>query len=118
MTGSRQRRGRDTERLVAAWFASHGWPTAHATTAGARGADVIGLPFDVEVKARRGLDLPSLLRQLANRATPGRLRVGVVRLDGTGPATLDDWPVVLPLSDFARLATAAGLTTHHERTPS
>lgn len=106
MTGARKRRGRDTEHLVAAWLATHGWPDAHATGAGTPGSDVLGVPFDVEVKARRGLDLPALLRQLAARRGD-RLGVGVIRLNGAGPTTLDHWPVVLTLADFAQLAHAA-----------
>jgi hypothetical protein len=98
----RKRRGRDTEHLVAAWLAENGWPDAHATGAGTPGPDVLGVPWDVEVKARRGLDLGALLRQLAARRTD-RLGIGVIRLDGAGPTTLGDWPVVMTLADFARL---------------
>jgi hypothetical protein len=105
---SRKRRGRDTEHMVASWFAGHGWPGAHATGAGTPGDDILGVPFSVEVKARRGLDLPALLTQMSKR-NPDRYGVGVLRLNGHGLSTLPDWPVVMTLSTFTRLAHAAGL---------
>jgi hypothetical protein len=67
--------------------------------------------LDVEVKARRGLDLPSLLRQLDDRATHGNLGFGILRLDGQGPASIADWPVIIRLDDFTALLRAAGYGT-------
>lgn len=106
---SRKRRGRDTEHMVAEWFAINGWPAAHAVGAGTPGDDIIGVPFAVEVKARRGLDLPALLHQMNERRHPARYSVGVLRLNGHGPSTIDQWPVVLTLADFTALAHRAGL---------
>lgn len=113
---ARKRRGRATEHEVARWLADHGWPAAHATGAGSHGDDILGVPFAVEVKARRGLDLPALLHQMAARATPPRISVGVLRLNGYGPTTIPDWPVVMTMTDFVRLAHAAGLATPTEGT--
>ena len=102
---SRRRRGRETEKLVATYLQTHGFPYAQATPAGATGTDITGIPWlDLEVKARRGLDINALFRQLDNRARPAVTGVGVIRPDRGGPTTVHTWPVVLRLSDFTALA--------------
>ena len=109
MSPTRKQRGYDTQRLVANYLRGHGFPHAEPVGAGRSGTDVTGCPgLDFEVKARRGLDLPGLLRQLAERGDSDLLGVGVLRLDGQGPATVADWPVVLRLDDAVRLLRAAG----------
>ena len=109
MSQHRKHRGYQSQRIVADWFRAHGWPYAEPVGAGRDGSDITGmLDIDVEVKARRGLDLPALLRQLDERAEVGRLGFGVLRLDGQGPASIADWPVVLRLDDFTALLRAAG----------
>jgi hypothetical protein len=109
MTQHRKHRGYASQRIVADYFAANGWPYAEPVGAGRTGSDVTGmLGLDVEVKARRGLDLPALLRQLGERADRGILGFGVLRLDGQGPASIEEWPVVLRLDDFTALLRAAG----------
>ena len=109
MSQSRKHRGYESQRIVARWFADHGWPFAEPVGAGRGGTDITGMPgLDVEVKARRGLDLPALLRQLEDRAAHGNLGFGILRLDGQGPASIASWPVVVTLADFTALLTAAG----------
>lgn len=106
---TRKQRGYDTQRLVAAYLRAHGWPYAESAGAGRSGTDVTGVPgTDWEVKARRGLDLPALMRQLAERADDELLGIGVIRLDGMGPASIADWPCVLTLADLVALLRAAG----------
>lgn len=101
---SRKVRGRATERLVAERLRSI-WPHAYATAPGAAGPDVNETPGAVvEVKARRGLDLPAYMRQAARHADGSALvPVLVLRLNGQGPASVDDFPVVLRLADFVAL---------------
>lgn len=109
MSQSRKHRGYASQKIVARWFADHGFPHAEPVGAGRSGTDITGMPgLDVEVKARRGLDLPALLRQLDDRAAHGNLGFGVLRLDGQGPASIGMWPVVLTLADFTALLNAAG----------
>ena len=109
MSQHRKHRGYQSQTIVAQWFRDSGWPYAEPVGAGRDGTDVTGMPgLDVEVKARRGLDLPALLRQLDERAEYGRLGFGVLRLDGQGPASISGWPVVLRLDDFTALLRAAG----------
>lgn len=106
---TRKQRGYDTQRLVAAYLQEHGWPYAESAGAGRSGTDVTGVPgIDFEVKARRALDLPGLMRQLAERADHGLLGVGVIRPDGMGPASIADWPCVITLADLVALLQAAG----------
>lgn len=102
MSQSRKVRAYETERLVAEAFAKT-WPHATSVGAGRSGSDVLGVPFDVEVKARRRLVIPELLAQLKARKKEGRLGLGVLRLDGQGPASLQDWPVILRFEDAVTL---------------
>jgi hypothetical protein len=116
MTQHRKHRGYASQRIVSDYFAANGWPYAEPVGAGRDGSDVTGMPgLDVEVKARRGLDLPALLRQLDDRAQQGRLGFGVLRLDGQGPASIEAWPVVIRLDDFTALLRAAGYGTLEEQ---
>lgn len=104
----RKHRGMRTQADVAEYLQANGWPFAESAGAGRSGSDVTGVPFDVEVKARRGLNIHALLAQLEARAAEGRLGFGVLRLDGQGPASIDRWPVVLTLADMVALLKAAG----------
>lgn len=116
MTDARKRRGRQSEHVVADYLRRNGFDFAEAVGAGRSGTDVTGTPgIDWEVKARRGLNLAGLLRQLDERADQERLGVGVVRLDGQGPASIETWAAVLTLADLVALLRAAGYGTPHAR---
>ena len=94
---SRKARGRESERLVADYLRDHGWPYAEAVGAGRPGPDITGTPsLAIEVKARRGLDLPGWLRQ-ATTADPTRVPLLVIRGDGQGPTSISSWAAVMPL---------------------
>ena len=106
---SRKQRGRDSERIVANYLKEHGWPYAEPVGAGRSGSDVTGIVgVDIEVKARRNLDLTGTLRQQALRASDGVLPLAVIRPDGFGPSRIGEWPVVLPLSVMVQLLREAG----------
>jgi len=112
VTDARKRRGRQSEHVVADYLRRNGFDFAEAVGAGRPGTDVTGTPgIDWEVKARRGLNLAGLLRQLDERADQERLGVGVVRLDGQGPASIETWAAVLTLADLVALLRAAGYGT-------
>lgn len=109
-TSTRKRRGRDSERVVAEHLRTRGFPYAEAVGAGTPGADITGTPtLAVEVKARRGLDLPAWLRQ-ATRNAGTRVPVLVVRADGQGPTTVGQWAAVLPLDVLLDVLADAGHT--------
>jgi hypothetical protein len=100
-----------TQKVVAEWFQSHGFPNAESTGSGRAGVDILGLiGFAVEVKARRDLNLTAWLRQAAKDARVG-LPVVIHRPDGFGEASVSSWPVTLTLSDFTTLIHEAGYGT-------
>src|SRR5690554_962515 len=104
---SRRRRGAETERLIAAAWRADGWP--HAEVRRGPGPDLTGTPgLDVEVKARRDWSPLEWMRQQAKRAEPDVVPVAVVRPDGAGPATVDNWPAVVPHGVLRRLLREAG----------
>ena len=116
MSDASKRRGRQSEHAVADYLRRNGFDHAEPVGAGRSGTDVTGTPgIDWEVKARRGLNLAGLLRQLDERAAQERLGVGVVRLDGQGPASVETWAAVLTLADLVALLRAAGYGTPHAR---
>ncbi len=111
-TQTRKRRGADTQRIVARRLQRDIYPYAEPIGAGQNGADITGTPgVAIEVKARRGLSLGEWLRQAVRQAAGGDVPVLVVRLDGQGEATIDDWPAVLPLHVLLQLLADAGYGT-------
>jgi hypothetical protein len=103
--------------VVAERFAANGFPHAEPVGAGRAGTDIVGLVgIDVEVKARRGLNIKALMDQLDERAQAGVLGIGVLRPDGMGEASIGKWPVVLCLDDAIALLRAAGYGTPLEET--
>ena len=105
----RKHRGYETQRIVARYLASHGWPYAESAGAGRSGSDVTGVPdLDVECKARRSFDPTAAIRQMQARRRPGSLPFAVLRMDGTGETTIDDWPCVIRLADLVAVLREAG----------
>ncbi len=104
----RKVRGAETQRVVARYFAEHGWPYATDAGAGRPGRDVLGMPgLAVEVKARRSYDPLAWLRQAAATAN-GDLPLVVHRPDGMGPASVAEWPVTMRLADVVALLREVG----------
>ena len=117
MTQARKHRGYRSQRVVAERFADNGFPHAEPVGAGRAGSDIVGLVgIDVEVKARRDLNLVGLMKQLDARAKDGVLGIGVVRPDGMGETTVGMWPAVMCLDDLIALLRAAGYGTPLEET--
>jgi hypothetical protein len=104
--GSRQRRGRESELIAERWFRDNGWSYATATPGSAGGVDLIHTdPFAVEVKATANLSIPAFIRQAARNTQPGQTPVLLLRLNGQGPESVENWPIVLPsLAYLAPLA--------------
>jgi hypothetical protein len=70
---------------------------------GASGADLEDTPgVSFEMKARRDLNIKAALRQAAKNAGH-MLPVVVTRLNGQGPKSIGDWPVIMRLDDFLEL---------------
>lgn len=101
----RKHRGYASQRIVADRFKEAGWIYAEPTGAGRQGTDILGvLGVDIEVKARRGLDLTGALNQQEERiGVDSILPVTIIRPDGYGPARIDDWPAALKLKNLIQL---------------
>ena len=109
MSQSRKHRGYATQRIVADYFKAQGWEHALPVGAGRDGSDVTGIAgLDIEIKARTKLDLASLMRQLSERRQSDGLGVGVLRLNGQGERSVEQFVAVLTLADLAYLLKASG----------
>jgi len=109
VSSSRVQRGYQSQRLVAEYFKSNGWPYAEPAGSGRSGTDITGvIGVDVEVKARRGIKVAEAMKQLRERYKDGVLPVAILRLDGQGEAHIADWPAIVPLHVFIHLLKAAG----------
>ncbi len=117
MSQARKHRGYRSQRVVAERFADNGFPHAEPVGAGRAGSDIVGLVgIDVEVKARRGLNINALMDPLDERAQDGVLGIGIIRPDGMGEKSVGKWPVVICLDDAIALLRAAGYGTPLEET--
>lgn len=109
MSQSRKHRGYATQRIVAEYLQQEGWEHALPVGAGREGSDITGINgVDIEIKARTKLDLPALMRQLQERKADTGLGVGVLRLNGQGEKSVEQFVAVLTLSDLAYLLKASG----------
>jgi hypothetical protein len=104
---SAKRRGAETQRLAALYFAENGWPYATDAGAGRNGSDILGVPgLAIEVKARKDFSPLAFIRQ-AQTGGPG-LPLCIVRPPGMGPASVADWLFMARLADGVDLLRAAG----------
>ena len=95
--------------VVAEYLKEQGWQHALPVGAGRDGSDVTGIPnLDIEIKARTNLDLSGLMRQLSERKKSTGLGVGVLRLNGQGEKSVEQFVAVLTLADLAYLLKASG----------
>ena len=109
MSQSRKHRGYATQRIVADYFRSQGWEHALPVGAGRDGSDVTGIEgLDIEIKARTKLDLSGLMKQLSDRRVESGLGVGVLRLNGQGEKSVEQFVAVLTLADLTYLLKASG----------
>ena len=109
MSQSRKHRGYATQRIVAEYLQAQGWEHALPVGAGREGSDVTGIPnVDIEIKARTKLDLSGLMRQLSERKHTNGLGVGVLRLNGQGEKSVEQFVAVLTLADLVYLLKTSG----------
>lgn len=106
---SRKHRGYKSQRILAEYLASNGWPYALSIGAGTPGSDVTGTPgIDWEIKARRGFNVLAAMRQSAERAADGIVPAVVLRPDGMGESSIARWPFIVPLEVGVVLLRASG----------
>jgi hypothetical protein len=97
----RKRRGSYTQVAVAEWYQRF-WPYATAAGAGAAGRDILNVPVDIEVKARRKFEPVDWVRQQRKRprldtdVLPPQV---VMRPDGLGEGHVAEWLVFRTLED-------------------
>jgi hypothetical protein len=97
---ARKHRGFRTERVVAEYLSTQ-WP--HATVGRGSGKDILGVPFDAEIKARAGFQPLAYLKQLKARTTiSGELGFGVIRLNGQGEDARE-YAAIIRLEDLLPL---------------
>ena len=100
MTQHRKHRGFRTERVVAHYLSSV-W--AFASVGRGNGKDIIGVPFDAEVKARKSFQPLEWIRQYkARTAISGELGFAVMRLNGQGE-NAEDYACIIRLGDLLPL---------------
>jgi hypothetical protein len=97
---ARKHRGFRTERVVAQYLSTV-WP--HANVGRGSGKDIVGVPFDAEVKARAGFQPLAYLKQLkARTSVSGELGFGVIRLNGQGEDARE-YAAIIRLEDLLPL---------------
>lgn len=102
---SRKHRGFRTERVVASYL-SQWWE--NATVGRGNGRDILGVPFDAEIKARASLDIKGTFRQIQARTSKsGLLGFAVFRLNGQGE-NAQDYAALIRLEDLVELLLKAG----------
>jgi len=100
MTQHRKHRGFRTERVVAEYLSTV-WE--FASVGRGNGKDILGVPFDAEVKARKSFQPLEYLKQLKARTSiSGELGFGVIRLNGQGEDAAE-YCAIIRLADFLPL---------------
>lgn len=108
MASSRVQRARETEAIAAKHFRENGAVDAERVPASIPGRDIRKVPCVApEVKARRDFDPKTALKQAARNAGDD-LPIVILRLNGMGPETVGQWPVLLTFDNFIKIAREAG----------
>jgi hypothetical protein len=82
-----------------------------------QGKDILNTEgFAFEVKARSNFDPMGTLRQAKHNAAEGELPVAVCRMNGQGPANVDEWVAFLRWGDL-KLLIQAYLEANHVEEP-
>ena len=109
MSQSRKHRGYATQRIVAEYLQANGWEHDLPVGAGRDGSYITGIKgLDIEIKSRTRLDLSGTMRQMKERTDNGEIGVGVLRLNGQGEKSVDDFVCLLTLKDLVYLLKASG----------
>jgi hypothetical protein len=97
---ARKHRGFRTERVVAQYLSTV-WE--FASVGRGNGKDILGVPFDAEVKARKSFQPLEWIRQYkARTAISGELGFAVMRLNGQGE-NAEDYACIIRLGDLLPL---------------
>jgi hypothetical protein len=77
------------------------YPYAESTGAGRQGSDILGTPYDIEVKAVTKFSPLGWIKQIKERKSD-KLGFVVLRCNGQGEKA-GDYVVLLPLQDFMKV---------------
>jgi hypothetical protein len=100
MANSRRTRGFRTERVVAQYLSTV-WPAA--TVGRGNGKDIVNVPMDVEVKARKSFNPLEYMKQIKARTDrSGEIGFACLRLNGQGE-NAEDYACVIRLGDLLPL---------------
>jgi hypothetical protein len=109
MSQSRKYRGYATQRIIAEYLVAQGWEHALPAGAGRSGSDITGVKgLDIEIKARKGFNPSATIKQLQERSKETGLGVGVMRLNGQGEKSVEEYVAILTLKDLVYLLKASG----------
>jgi hypothetical protein len=109
----RKNRGFRTERVTAQYL-QQWWP--NATVGRGNGKDIVGIPMDVEVKARTAFQPLEWLRQGRKRTEKsGELSLVVCRMNGQGEDAAE-YLAFMKFSDLVELLIKAGYTDFQDDT--
>lgn len=99
-TQSRKHRGYRTQKVVADYLKQF-YPYAESTGAGRQGSDILGTPYDIEVKAVTKFSPLGWIKQIKERKSD-KLGFVVLRCNGQGEKA-GEYVVLLPLEDFMKV---------------
>jgi len=106
MSQSRKYRGFKTGRVVAEYL-SQWWPGA--SVGRGAGKDIVNIPMDIEVKARKTFSPLEWLRQVNKRTEKtGELSLVCVRMNGQGDSSPEQYLAFLTFGDLVQLLLKAG----------
>jgi len=107
MSQSRKHRGYRTEKVVATYL-SKWWSHATPNGAGRAGNDVLGIPFNLEIKARSSFQPKAWIDQVSKRSeVGGDLPVVCCRMNGQGEDA-SQYLAFMRMGDLVNLLLAAG----------
>lgn len=105
MANARKARGMKTQALVAEDLKKDGlFPYATDAGAGRQGEDILNTDYvSIEVKARSGFEPVSALKQAETNAAEDEIPIVVLRMNGQGPANIDEWAAMVRWGDMKKL---------------
>jgi hypothetical protein len=100
MSQHRKHRGYRTQKVVAEYLRTW-YQYAESSGAGRQGSDILGTPYDIEVKAVTKFSPLAWIKQTKSRKSD-KLGFVVLRCNGQGEK-VGDYVVLLPLDDFMKV---------------
>ena len=100
MSQHRKHRGYRTQKVVADYL-KQWYPYAESTGAGRQGSDIVGVPYDIEVKAVTKFSPLAWIKQIKERKSD-KLGFVILRCNGQGEKP-EDYIALMPLNRLMEL---------------